>query len=264
MLTTAGDTFLTTEEKEKASSLRLLGNGCATTGPPQVSINPATSATVRATTPLIPPTSWSRKLRPGRRSAAARIAAIEADVTAFLMRHRRCPTVGTLAEPPQPDCRVAISLSRCLTRACGQPPARLSDIGQVRRIGDGEEAYFDQVTLDHAADRRQQGGHIATFHPLPAARIEYRLQLLDHERDIATAAKHGRDHAGQRHGPGVVLHVLGIDEDLERPTAAVLDDVVDRDVDRMVTTRPFDLVGLARQIVRPVKRLGNVNDTVLV
>src|ERR1041384_1192080 len=71
------------------------------------------------------------------------------------------------------------------------------------------------------------------------------LHLLDDKGDIATAAEHGADHAGQRDGPGEVLHVLRVDEDLEGATPAVLDDVVQRDVEGVLAVGPADLVGLA-------------------
>src|SRR3546814_18337695 len=81
--------------------------------------------------------------------------------------------------------------------------------------------------------------------PVAAARIEHRLQLLDHEGDVAAAAEYRRHHPGQRHGPGVMLGVLRIDEHLEGADAAVLHDVVQRDVHRMFGVRPGDLVGAA-------------------
>ena len=74
-------------------------------------------------------------------------------------------------------------------------------------------------------------------HPRAAARVEDGLQFLDHEADIAAAPEHRRDHPGQRHGPGEMLHVLGIDEDLERAPLPADDDIVDGDVDRVVGLR---------------------------
>ena len=78
----------------------------------------------------------------------------------------------------------------------------------VAMIGSGDETRRDQMAFDHFPDRRQQRWDIAPAHPLAAARIEHRLQLLDHEADIAAAPEHRADHAGQRHGPGVMLHIL--------------------------------------------------------
>src|SRR3546814_5340594 len=67
------------------------------------------------------------------------------------------------------------------------------------------------------ADGREQRRHVAAAHPLAAARVEDGLQLLHHEGHVAAAAEHRADHPGQRHGPGVVLHVLRVDEHLEGP-----------------------------------------------
>jgi hypothetical protein len=41
------------------------------------------------------------------------------------------------------------------------------------------------VPLDHRADGGEQRRHVTAAHPLPAARIEHRLQVLDDERDVA-------------------------------------------------------------------------------
>src|SRR5690606_8704699 len=99
-----------------------------------------------------------------------------------------------------------------------------------------------KVALDYAADGRQQRRHVAAVEPSAAARVEHRLQLIGHEGDVAAAAEYRRDHARQPERPGVVLHVLGVDEDLEgTPLAAGLD-VVDGDVDRVGTVGPLDLV----------------------
>ncbi len=58
-----------------------------------------------------------------------------------------------------------------------------------------------------------------------------------------------------------MLDVLGIDENLERPAAPVLNDVVQGDVDGVIALRPFQLVGLAGQDTGPVQRLGDIDDT---
>src|SRR5262245_42279180 len=84
--------------------------------------------------------------------------------------------------------------------------------------GRRQEAGADRVGLDHPADGSQQARHVAPAHPLAALRIEYGLELLDHEGDVSAAPEDGADHAGERHRPGVVLEVLGVDEDLERPS----------------------------------------------
>ena len=94
------------------------------------------------------------------------------------------------------------------------------------------------ITSPIAASKR---GDVAPLHPVPATRVEHALELLHHERHVAATAEHRADHPGQRHRPGIVFHVLGIDEHLERPAPAVLDDVVDGQVDRVVAVRPFQL-----------------------
>src|SRR5690606_32367056 len=95
-------------------------------------------------------------------------------------------------------------------RALGYRP---DDIRRWRRAchsrGSGEtveESDFDHVPLDHIADRREQGGHVAALVPLTAARIENRLELLDDEGDVPAAPENGTDHPGERHRPGIVLH----------------------------------------------------------
>src|SRR6266536_2007241 len=87
-----------------------------------------------------------------------------------------------------------------------------------------QEADLDHVLLNDVADRGEQGGDVFALHPRPAARVEHRLHLLDDKGHVAAAAEHRADHPGQRDGPGVVLHVLRVDEDIERPPPAVLDD----------------------------------------
>ena len=101
--------------------------------------------------------------------------------------------------------------------------------------------------LDHLADGGQNGRHIAPLHPLAAARIEHRLQLLDDERDIAAAPKDGADHARQRHRPGIMFGVLGIDEYLEGCAPAIAQYVVDGYVDRVIALGPANLIGAAGQ-----------------
>src|SRR5438477_377144 len=123
-----------------------------------------------------------------------------------------------------------------------------------------DKADLDHVLLDHVANRGEQRGDVFAFHPCAAARVEHRLHLLDDKGDIAAAAEHGADHAGQRHGPGEMLHVLRVDEDLERAAAAILNDVVQRDVERVLAVGPAYLVGLPGQGLRPRQRLRHVND----
>ena len=94
---------------------------------------------------------------------------------------------------------------------------------------------------------------------MAAARIEHRLQLLDHEGNIAGAPEHGADHAGQSHGPGIVFHVLGVDENFEGAFAAILDDVVDGHIDGVLAFRPFQLVGVAFESLGPFQGLGHID-----
>src|SRR6056297_1166080 len=76
-----------------------------------------------------------------------------------------------------------------------------------------EKADRDEMGLDHAADRREDRGDVLAAHPGAAARVEHRLEFLDHEGHVPAATKHRRDHPGKRDGPGEMLHVLGVYED---------------------------------------------------
>ena len=118
-----------------------------------------------------------------------------------------------------------------------------------------EEAGGDHVLLDHAANRRKDRGHVLALDPGTAARVEHGLQLLDHEGHVAATPEHRRDHPGQRHGPGEMLHVLGVDEHLEGPSVAADDEVVDGDIDRVLAVGPFQLVGRALKFGGTVERL---------
>jgi hypothetical protein len=126
--------------------------------------------------------------------------------------------------------------------------------------GRGQKSGPDHVGLDHFADRREQARHVASAHPLPALRIEHRFQFLDDEGDIAAAPEHSTDHPRQRNRPGVMLEVLGVDEDFERPPAAVALDVVHRDVDGVVARLPLELVGEPRQHGIALERSRHVDD----
>src|SRR5271156_6282573 len=72
---------------------------------------------------------------------------------------------------------------------------------QVELFARVHEPDGDEVALDQFADGRQQRGHVAAFHPLPAPRIEHGLEFVDNEAHIAAAAEHGADHARERQGP---------------------------------------------------------------
>src|SRR3954453_14521152 len=111
------------------------------------------------------------------------------------------------------------------------------------------------MLLDDIADRGQQTWDVASLHPAPAFRIEYRLEFLGDERNVPTASEYGTDHSRQGDRPGVVLEVLRVDEDLERPPPPVAHDVVDRDVECMRACWPLDLVGDALERRVAFKRL---------
>ena len=83
-----------------------------------------------------------------------------------------------------------------------------------------DKADGDQVAFDHAANRGQDRGHLAPFHPCPTTRVEHGFQLFHHERDIPAAPEHRADHPRQRHGPSEMLHVLGIDKHFKRTAMA--------------------------------------------
>lgn len=124
--------------------------------------------------------------------------------------------------------------------------------GRDLRIGPRPlaDAQARQVSFEHIADRGEQRGHVTPVHPRAAPRVEHRLEFLGHEADVPVAAQDGRDHAGQPDRPGIVLHILGVDEHVEWPTPIVLDQVIDRDVDRVRAVRSFDLLG------RPIQQFG--------
>jgi hypothetical protein len=122
------------------------------------------------------------------------------------------------------------------------------------------------VLLDDAADLGDDRGHVhAAGLEVAAARVEHGLHFLDHEGDVAALAEHGGHDAGQRHDPLEVVHVLRVDEYLERAAlfvrrAGVEHDVVEGDVQRMLEQRRLDLVGGADQGVRPLHALVHLDD----
>ena len=114
------------------------------------------------------------------------------------------------------------------------------------------------VTLDDRTDRGEQGRHVAALNPAAAARIKNRLQLLVDKGDIATAPEHGGNHAREPQRPGIMFHILGIDENLERLLSAIFGQVVDGDIDGMRAVRPFQLVGRAGQAIFPGYKRGRM------
>ncbi len=56
-----------------------------------------------------------------------------------------------------------------------------------------------------------------------------------------------------------MLHVLGIDEDFERTASAVLQDVVDGDVDGMIAIGPGDLVSPPFERLGALERLRHID-----
>ena len=86
--------------------------------------------------------------------------------------------------------------------------------------GAGQEAGIDHMALDDTSDGGEQGRNIFTLKPLATAWIKHGLELLDNKGHITAAPEDGADHAGQGDGPGVMLHIFGIDEDLKRAASA--------------------------------------------
>ena len=87
-------------------------------------------------------------------------------------------------------------------------------------------------------------------HPSAPAWIENRLQLFHHKGHVTAAPEHCRDHPRERHGPGEMLHILGIDEHFKRPAMPAEQQIVDGDVNRMLAVWPFQLIGLPFQRLR--------------
>src|ERR1051326_9508143 len=172
-------------------------------------------------------------------SAAFGIAAADASVAAFQFDEAHSATAGTTA------------YGRAFS--AGFRGGSALRIGFFDRTAPVHEANGDEMALDHFPNRGKQRGDIATTHPLPAARVEHGLEFLHHEADIATTAEHRADHARQSHRPGVMLHVLGVDEDFEGATAAAFLDVIDGDVEGVVEIGPADLVGVPGKIAGAIQ-----------
>ena len=78
--------------------------------------------------------------------------------------------------------------------------------------GRGRKAGIDHMALDDTSDGGEQGRNIFTLKPLATAWIKHGLELLDNKGHITAAPEDGADHPGQGDGPGVMLHIFGIDE----------------------------------------------------
>src|SRR5689334_12554224 len=110
------------------------------------------------------------------------------------------PPSGSLRSPPSPQRGKVVSTALRVAAAEAGGAAFLEDkrrlaaaralrgaLVVIDREGEArlrlflEEARIDHVPLDHPANGGKQARHIAAFHPLAAARIEHRLELLDHE-----------------------------------------------------------------------------------
>ena len=79
--------------------------------------------------------------------------------------------------------------------------------------------------------------------------------LLDEEGHVAAFAEYGRDNARQCHDPLIVVEILGVDEDLERPAQFVLGtviehDIIDGDIQGMFGQRRLHLVGRSNEHLR--------------
>ena len=131
-----------------------------------------------------------------------------------------------------------------------------------------DHANLAQMVFDDRADLRDDARHVdAAGLEVAAARVEHGFQFLDEEGHVAALAEDGAHDAGDGDHPLEVVHVLRVDEDLEGAArfvfgVAVEHDVVDRDVERVLDQRRFDLVGAADQHLGPVQALMHLDDVV--
>src|SRR5947207_3146437 len=202
-------------------------------------------------------------------SIALGISAIIADQTPLLPAQRLCAAAWADA----PAAAVCGHSGGALT---GRQCLHLRGLLLLRPARRGQKAGADHVGLDDATDSGEQARYIAPAHPLTTLGVEHGLELLDDEGDVAAAAEDGADHTRQRYGPGVVLEVLGVDEDLEgtppdrRPapgrarrghaSGMIALDVVDGDVHGVIAAGPAQLVGVAGEHRLALERLGHVDD----
>ena len=113
--------------------------------------------------------------------------------------------------------------------------------------------------LDHPADSGQNRRDIFPVHPSAASRVENRFQLFHHKAHVTAAPEHCRDHPRERHGPGEMLHILGIDEHFKRPAMPVEQQIIHRDIKRMLAVWPFHLIGLPFQRLGAAQRLADID-----
>ena len=116
------------------------------------------------------------------------------------------------------------------------------------------------VFLYDLANSCDEARHVAPADPAAALGIEDGGKFFRHKRYVATSPENSTDHPGQCHHPGVVFQVFRIDEDLERPTAPISNDVVDRHIERVVAARPFQLISIALKRWLAFEGLGHVMD----
>src|SRR5699024_11942611 len=105
-----------------------------------------------------------------------------------------------------------------------------------------------EMVLDHGANIGHYGRHeTAAGLEVATLGVKHRLQFLGQKGDIAALPERRRHHSCQGHNPLEVVHVLGVDEYLERPSLLVLGsgiehNVVDGDIQSTVIPRGADLV----------------------
>ena len=115
------------------------------------------------------------------------------------------------------------------------------------------------MMLNHPADSGQNRGDVFPIHPSAATGVENRFKLFDHKAHITATPEHGRDHPRERHSPGEMLHIFGIDEDFKRPAVPVEQQVIHRDVKCMLAVGPFHLIGLPLQRLGAAQRLADID-----
>ena len=162
------------------------------------------------------------------------MAAIAAKVTPFLPDHAWRTAARTEIRRRQQARNAFILLTSAIRNVCKGRP-RLEANRSLK--SDMREMLFNNI-----ADGRKKARHVFAVHPRPASRIENRLQFPDDEGYVAPPAENRADHAGQSHGPGIVLQIFRVYENLERAALIQIKRVVDRHIDGVIGARPFELV----------------------